>query len=306
MSPSLQRRELRLHGHPVAYHAAGSGPVLLLVHGITSNADTWRDVAGALAKHHTVVAPDLLGHGGSAKPRGDYSLGAYASGLRDLMAALGHERATVVGHSMGGGVAMQLAYQFPERVERLALVSSGGLGREVALVLRAATLPGAEWVLPWLVRRGPRDVLYAGAQVLARLGRRTPADVRGTALGLRSLADDPARRAFLHTARSIIEPGGQRVSATDRLYLAEDMPTLIVWGERDPMIPADHGRAAHAAIPHSRLELFPDAGHYPFAEDPERFVAVLRDFVTKTTPYAYDEEAIRRRLREGAPIRKAA
>jgi pimeloyl-ACP methyl ester carboxylesterase len=261
MSPSMRRRELRLHGHPVAYYAAGSGPVLLLIHGITSSADAWRDVAEALARDHTVVAPDLLGHGGSAKPRGDYSLGAYASGLRDLMAALGHERATVVGHSMGGGVAMQLAYQFPERVERLALVSSGGLGREVGFALRAATLPGAEWVLPWLVRRGPSDVL---------------------------------------------DPTGQRVSATDRLYLAEGMPTLIVWGERDPMIPADHGRAAHAAIPHSRLELFPDAGHYPFADDPARFVAVLTDFVATTEPSVYDEEAIRRRLREGAPIGVAA
>jgi pimeloyl-ACP methyl ester carboxylesterase len=306
MSPSMRRRELRLHGHPVAYYAAGSGPVLLLIHGITSSADAWRDVAEALARDHTVVAPDLLGHGRSAKPRGDYSLGAYASGLRDLMAALGHERATVVGHSMGGGVAMQLAYQFPERVERLALVSSGGLGREVGFALRAATLPGAEWVLPWLVRRGPSDVLGAGAYVLARLGLRTDADVHDTALGLRSLRDESARRAFLHTARSILDPTGQRVSATDRLYLAEGMPTLIVWGERDPMIPADHGRAAHAAIPHSRLELFPDAGHYPFADDPARFVAVLTDFVATTEPSVYDEEAIRRRLREGAPIGVAA
>ena len=146
---------MRLHGHPVAYHAAGSGPVVLLIHGITSNADTWQRVVPLLAADHTVIAPDLVGHGGSAKPRGDYSLGAYASGLRDLMAALGHERVTVVGHSMGGGIAMQLAYQFPERVERMALVSSGGLGREVGLVLRAATLPGAEWVLPLLTRSAP-------------------------------------------------------------------------------------------------------------------------------------------------------
>jgi pimeloyl-ACP methyl ester carboxylesterase len=139
MTRALRRQEIRLHGHPVSYYETGSGPVVLLVHGITSSADAWRNVTPALAEDYTVVAPDLLGHGGSAKPRGDYSLGAYASGLRDLMAALGHERATVVGHSMGGGIAMQLAYQFPERVERMALVSSGGLGREVGLVLRAAT-----------------------------------------------------------------------------------------------------------------------------------------------------------------------
>jgi pimeloyl-ACP methyl ester carboxylesterase len=297
----VKRRELHLHGHPVAYYAAGSGPVLLLIHGITSSADAWRAVIPALAEEHTVVAPDLLGHGGSAKPRGDYSLGAYASGLRDLLAALGHTRATLVGHSMGGGIAMQLAYQFPERVERLALVSSGGLGREVALALRAATLPGADWVLPWLTRRGPRGALGLLSGALGRAGLRTQADVRGTARGLASLSDAEARRAFLHTARSILDASGQRVSATDRLYLAEGMPTLIVWGERDPTIPAAHGIAAHAAIPHSRLELFPDAGHYPFDEDPERFAAVLADFVATTEPAEYDEEAVRRRLRDGAP-----
>jgi pimeloyl-ACP methyl ester carboxylesterase len=296
----LERRELRLHGHPVAYYTAGSGPVVLLIHGITSSADAWREVVPALASRYTVVAPDLLGHGGSAKPRGDYSLGAYASGLRDLMAALGHERATVVGHSMGGGIAMQLAYQFPERVERMVLVSSGGLGKEVGLVLRAATLPGAEWVLPVITRRGPRDVVLLGSSLMSRVGMRTRADARGTALGLSSLSDPRARRAFLHTARSIIDGAGQRVSATDRLYLAENMPTLIVWGERDPMIPAEHGIAAHALIPHSRLELFPGAGHYPFDEDPERFAEVLHDFIGGTPAAVYDEETTRRLLREGA------
>ena len=301
MSFVFDRQQIALHGHPVSYYEAGSGPVLLLVHGITSNADTWRAVMPALAERFTVVAPDLLGHGGSAKPRGDYSLGAYASGLRDLLAALGHDRTTVVGHSMGGGIAMQLAYQFPERVERLALVSSGGLGKEVALVLRAATLPGAEWVLPLLTRRGPRDVAVGAAQAMRRLGRRTQADVRGTAFGLASLRDDAARRAFLHTARSILDPSGQRVSARDRLYLAEGMPTLIVWGERDPMIPAAHGIAAHELMPGSRLELFPGAGHYPYEEDPERFVAVLQDFIATTEPSRYDEDEIRRRLLAGAP-----
>jgi pimeloyl-ACP methyl ester carboxylesterase len=297
----LRRKEIRLHGHPVSYYEAGSGPVVLLVHGITSSAEAWQPVISGLAEDHTVIAADLLGHGGSAKPKGDYSLGAYASGLRDLLAALGHPRATVVGHSMGGGIAMQLAYQFPERVERLGLVSSGGLGKEVGLVLRAATLPGAELVLPLLTRDGPRSVVIGAAHVLSRLGLRTRADVRGTALGLASLRDDDARRAFIHTARSILDASGQRVSATDRLYLAEGMPTLIVWGERDPMIPVAHGRAAHEQIPHSRLELFPKAGHYPFEEDPERFVEVLRSFIAMTEPSIYDEDEIRRRLLAGAP-----
>jgi len=300
MSEHLRRNEIRLHGHPVSYREAGSGPVLLLVHGITSSSGAWSDVVPALAETHTVIAPDLLGHGGSAKPRGDYSLGAYASGLRDLLAALGHERATVVGHSMGGGIAMQLAYQFPERVERLALVSSGGLGHEVGIALRAATLPGAELVLPLITRRWPREALLGGGHLLRHLGLRTRADVRGTAFGLTSLSDPEARNAFVHTARSIMDHSGQRVSALDRLYLAEGMPTLIIWGDRDPMIPLKHGLAAHESIPHSRLEIFPDSGHYPFNEDPERFVAVLRDFLATTEPSHYDEEDIRRRLRDGA------
>src|SRR3954453_23879476 len=136
--------EITLHGHRVAYRTAGSGPVVVLVHGITGSCATWDLVIDRIAQHYTVVAPDLLGHGESAKPRGDYSLGAYASGIRDLLAALGHDRATIVGHSLGGGIAMQMAYQFPERCERLVLVSSGGLGREVHFLLRAASLPGSE------------------------------------------------------------------------------------------------------------------------------------------------------------------
>src|SRR5215210_5381144 len=164
--PETGEHELTLHGHRVRYLMAGSGPAVVLIHGITSSAETWRPAMRALAAGHTVIAPDLLGHGASAKPRGDYSLGAYASGVRDLLAALGHDRATVVGHSLGGGVAMQMAYQFPERVERLVLVSSGGLGREVNLLLRASVLPGSELVLPLLTAQGVVTVTNAVAGVL--------------------------------------------------------------------------------------------------------------------------------------------
>src|SRR4029453_7765057 len=136
-------RWTKVHGHDVAYRQAGEGPLLVMIHGIAGSSGTWGPVMPLLAERYTVIAPDLLGHGESAKPRGDYSLGAYASGVRDLLAVLGHERVTVVGHSLGGGIAMQFAYQFPERVERLVLVSSGGLGREVHLLLRAAALPGS-------------------------------------------------------------------------------------------------------------------------------------------------------------------
>jgi pimeloyl-ACP methyl ester carboxylesterase len=296
----LARRTIELHGHPVSYRLAGSGPLLVLIHGITSSSRTWERVLPALAEHHTVLAPDLLGHGESAKPRGDYSLGAYASGVRDLMIALGHTRATVVGHSLGGGIAMQLAYQFPERIERLALVSSGGLGREVNLMLRAATLPGSEYVLPVLCAPVLRDAVRTLGRAARAVGLKPGTDLQGMLEGFASLAAVDARRAFLHTARSIIDVTGQRVSAQDRLYLAAGMPTLIVWGENDPMIPVAHGREAHAAMPGSRLEVFPDAGHFPFNDDPVRFAAVLRDFVAGTTPAVHDEERIRRLLRREA------
>lgn len=281
-------REVNLHGHRVFFRSAGTGPVVVLVHGITSTSATWAKVVPYLAERFTVVAPDLLGHGESAKPRGDYSLGAYASGIRDLLFALGHERATFVGHSLGGGVAMQLAYQFPEHCERLVLVSSGGLGREITVLLRAASLPGSELVLPLLVNE---QLVGAGrfvGRLLGRAGLRVHTDVGEVLRGHASLADGEARSAFLHTLRTIVDARGQRVDATDRLYLAESIPFLIMWGERDPIIPVAHGRAAHGLVPGSRLELFPGAGHFPHLDDPLRFVRLLTDFIDGTEPAQVD------------------
>src|SRR5919199_1170446 len=238
----VHTHEITLHGHKVFYRAGGDGPLLVLIHGITSSSATWEPVLPLLAEHFTILAPDLLGHGDSAKPVGDYSLGAYACLVRDLMLALGHESGTIVGHSLGGGVAMQVGYQFPELMDRLVLVSSGGLGREVSLFLRAATLPGAELVLP-LLASGP--VLRAGETVgraLGAVGLRTGSDLGEIARGIASLNDVGARSAFVHTARSVIDVRGQRVDARDRLYLAQAVPSLLIWGERDPIIPA--GRRA--------------------------------------------------------------
>jgi pimeloyl-ACP methyl ester carboxylesterase len=279
---ALVSHELQLHGHSVTYRMAGSGPVLLLLHGITNSSETWEPVAPALEDHFTIIAPDLLGHGKSATPRGDYSLGAHASGVRDLLTALDLDRATVVGHSLGGGIAMQFAYQFPERCERLVLVSSGGLGREVHLLLRAAALPGADWVLPLLTSRGLRG-LGRGVGAVLRRGRMAPdGDLDVLARGFGSLHTAGSRQAFLHTVRSVIDTGGQRVSASDRLHLAAVLPTLIVWGERDSIIPPSHGRAAHEAMPGSRLEIFPGAGHMPHHHDPDRFAATLAEFCAAT------------------------
>ena len=279
---TFDRHELSLHGQSVTYRTAGSGPVLLLLHGITNSSETWEPAVDALAQDFRVIAPDLLGHGHSATPRGDYSLGAHASGVRDLLSALDIPRVTVVGHSLGGGVAMQFAYQFPERCERLVLVSSGGLGKEVHLLLRAAALPGADWVLPMLTSRGARGV-GQGIGAVLRLGRIKPGDDIGVlASGFASLDTAGSRSAFLHTVRSVIDSQGQRVSAVDRLHLAAVLPTLIVWGEEDSIIPPAHGRAAHEAMPGSRLEIFPGAGHLPHHHDPERFAATLADFCAST------------------------
>ena len=298
----MNTREITLHGHRVSYRTEGEGEeVVVLIHGITGTGETWAEVIPVLAEEFTVVAPDLLGHGHSAKPRGDYSLGAYASGVRDLVAALGHDHATVVGHSLGGGVAMQLAYQFPERCDRLVLVSSGGLGREVNLLLRAAALPGAEFVLPLVCAAGLRDAGDAVWHTLGRFGLTAGPDLEELWNGYASLADRDAQSAFIHTLRTIVDGGGQRVSATDRLYLAGEVPTLIVWGDSDPIIPVEHGIAAHEAIPGSRLEVFEDAGHFPHRSDPVRFAETLIEFVERTVPADVDDDRWRELLRAGAP-----
>jgi pimeloyl-ACP methyl ester carboxylesterase len=285
-APQPALKELTLHGERIAYREAGSGPVLVLIHGITSSSATWKRVIGPLARHFTVIAPDLIGHGKSDKPRGDYSLGAHASNVRDLIVVLGHERASVVGHSLGGGIAMQFAYQFPERCERIALVDSGGLGREVNILLRAATLPGAEFVLPLLAATRLLDAGRVAGSVLGRFGLRARTDVEEIARGHATLSDTEARAAFVHTLRAVVEPGGQRVGAASRLHLSAHIPFLLIWGAHDSIIPLSHGEAAHEQIASSRFEVFERSGHFPQLDEPERFVEVLTDFVDSTEPAA--------------------
>jgi pimeloyl-ACP methyl ester carboxylesterase len=299
-------QEVSLHGHRVGFRIAGEGPLIVLLHGITSTSDVWLEAMGRLAERYTVVAPDLLGHGRSAKPRGDYSLGAYASGGRDLLGVLGFERGTVVGHSLGGGIALQFAYQFPEYCERLVLVSSGGLGKEVHLLLRAAALPGAELVLPLIIRDWAIGAGSAVAGVLDRFGFSAGPDLAEAARGYASLADRGAREAFLHTLRAVVDLEGQRVSAADRLYLAERLPTLLIWGTDDPIIPIEHGRAARERIPESRLVEIPGSGHWPQLDDPDRFVAELTEFVETTEPYEFDLDQMREMLRRGPGLEVAA
>jgi pimeloyl-ACP methyl ester carboxylesterase len=288
--------EIELHGHRVCFRLEGEGPLIVLIHGITGRSHQWEPAIAQLASEHTVLAPDLLGHGESAKPRGDYSLGAYASAVRDTMVALGYDAGTIVGHSLGGGIAMQFAYQFPERCQRLTLVSSGGLGREVHPLLRASTLPGSEYVLPLLTHARLLGAGEAIARALGFLRLQAGTDLAEVARGYASLADAEARDAFIATMRAVLDPGGQRVSALDRLYLAESVPTLLVWGSDDPVIPADHGRAAHRAMPGSRLELLEGVGHFPQLERPCEFARLLAGFVAETEPAELDTTAIRERL----------
>ncbi len=288
-----------IHGHKIGYRLGGQGPVLLLLHGIAGSSRTWIPAMELLQANYTVIAPDFVGHGHSAKPAGDYSLGNFANWMRDLLVILGIERATVVGQSFGGGVAMQFAYQFPDRCERLVLVDAGGLGREVNSILRLVTLPAAEYVLPVLFPSFARRWGDSVARLADRVGLRSVPAME-VWRSYRSLTDSEGRQAFVRTMRSVIDPGGQSVSALDRLYLAERTPTLIVWGEKDRIIPVAHAYRAMEVAPHCQMEIMPGVGHFPQSEDPVGFVEVLTDFLRTTEPSAFTAEEHRDRLQQGA------
>ena len=259
MTPTLHYRTI--HGYRRAFRIAGEGPAILLIHGIGDNSTTWNTVQTKLAQRFTVIAPDLLGHGKSDKPRADYSVAAYANGMRDLLSVLEIDRVTVVGHSLGGGVAMQFAYQFPQFVDRLILVAAGGVTKEVNIALRVASLPMGSEALALL--RLP--LVLPTLQVAGRLA--------GTVLGttrmgrdlaemMRILADLPeptASSAFARTLRAVVDWRGQVVTMLDRCYLTESVPVQLIWGTHDSVIPVSHARLAHAAMPGSRLEVFEGA-----------------------------------------------
>jgi pimeloyl-ACP methyl ester carboxylesterase len=292
----VRSRTATVHGRAISYVEAGSGPLLLLIHGMAGTAENWHSVIEPLALRSTVIAPDFPGHGLSEPGGGDYSLGSLASGLRDLLLTLGHERATLVGHSLGGGVALQFTYQFPEMVERLVLVSSGGLGPDVNPILRAAALPGADLFISATAGPGQRAGSLVG-RGLGMLGLRPNADVAEVARGYASLSNPERRKAFLATLRSVVGTDGQRVAALDRLYLAEALPLLIVWGDRDPIIPVKHAREAHRELPNSRLEIFEGVGHVPQLERPGTFVATLQRFLAETEPAKFDRDEWRARFK---------
>lgn len=278
-------RTVTLHDQEVAYRCAGRrGPELVLVHGIGQSSTTWdATIPGLVAGGARVLAVDLPGHGRSSKGRGDYSLGAMANTLRDLFDHLGRDRSLVVGHSLGGGVAMQFAYQFPDRCSGLVLVASGGLGPDAFAPLRAATLPGAGLVISLLTHPRVMTPLQGVSSGLTRVGLCPEFLSRDSVATLAELADPAARTAFLATLQGVVDVSGQRVSALGRLPAAAHLPVLLVWGDRDRVIPVAHGRDAHALLPQSRLVVFPGAGHEPHRFDPERFAELVLGFARETS-----------------------
>jgi pimeloyl-ACP methyl ester carboxylesterase len=287
----IEQKSIDIHGERIAYYDEGRGDAILLVHGMAGSSETWREILPRLAAKYRVIAPDLLGHGQSAKPRTDYSLGAFAVGLRDLLDELGVESATVVGQSLGGGIAMQFLYQHPDYCRRLVLISSGGLGQDVGLILRLLSAPGAELVMPVIA---PGFVLRAGNSVkskLSSMGLRSP---RGAEIwnAYSSFHDAQTREAFLRTLRSVVDYRGQSVSALNRLQLKADLPTLAIWGEDDAIIPVEHAYAALKARPDCRLEVLPGVGHFAQVEAPTKVVDLIDDFITTTgARVAHDAES---------------
>lgn len=279
---TITPQTMTLHGHTLSYVDSGAGPVVLFVHGLLGSHQNWAHLIDRLDDERRVVVPDLFGHGASTKSVGDYSLAAHAATLRDLIDRLGIDRVTLVGHSLGGGISLEFCYLFPERIERLVLVGSGGLGREVNPVLRSATLPLAEYVLPVIASPVIRGGAETFGRIMSRLGIKASHDIEEAWQGFASLSDAESRRAFLATTREVMDPGGQRLSARDYLPELAHLPTLVVWGTRDMVIPAWHAIRAREAIPGARVELFEGAGHFPHLDEPDRFAETLLDFMSST------------------------
>jgi pimeloyl-ACP methyl ester carboxylesterase len=225
--------------------------------------------------------------------------------MRDLLSTLGIEHVTVIGHSLGGGVAMQFSYQFPHMVDRLVLVSAGGVTKDVHPLLRLMSVPVVNEVVKLL--RIP------GAMPLVRMAGNLAGVVHGSNLRpgtmlhdtpdlIRVLADLPdptAYEAYLRTLRAVVDWRGQVVTMLDRCYLTENLPVQLIWGDDDSVIPVSHAHLAHAAMPNSRLEVFRGSGHFPFRDDPMRFLQIVEDFLSSTAPLVFDEARWRHMLISG-------
>ncbi|ADG78441.1 haloalkane dehalogenase OS=Tsukamurella paurometabola (strain ATCC 8368 / DSM / CCUG 35730 /CIP 100753 / JCM 10117 / KCTC 9821 / NBRC 16120 / NCIMB 702349/ NCTC 13040) OX=521096 GN=Tpau_1823 PE=4 SV=1 [Tsukamurella paurometabola] len=300
-APELRFAEI--HGHQRAYRMGGSGPVVLLLHGIADNSLVWEQVMVQLTDRYTVIAPDLLGHGLSDRPRADYSVAAFANGMRDLLCYLGVDRASVVGHSLGGGVAGQFAYQFPDMVERLVFVAPGGVDHDVSPLLRLLSLPFSEQVVALTALPGAKQILGAALDVAAALPVPARADLVQLRLALDRMPNTASPHAFARTLRSVVDLRGQVVTMRDRCYLTAEVPTLVARGTDDSIIPAAHAEVLRATLPAATVTLFEGVGHFPMMEAPERFLEVLTGFLTSTEPARLVRTHLRDGLRSAAGVR---
>src|ERR1700712_744928 len=306
-APAPEVQFVTIHGHQRAYVKMGEGPALLLLHGLGCDHTTWSPVIQQLARHYTVIAPDLLGHGASAKPRADYSVGGYANGMRDLLTVMGIDKVTVVGHSFGGGVAMQFAYQFPERTERMILVAPGGLGPEVSPAIRAITLPGFHTAMGVATMPGLRQVGMVGLKTLSRSRLPGVHDLAEVAEIYESFKDPHAGAAIRHVVRSVVDLRGQIVTMVDRAYLTTAMPMLVVWGADDIVIPTKHAENVARIAPGAVVEVLPNSGHFPHKDHPDRFVKLVQEFIRATQPASYHRGRWRQLLTNGPtePVNRA-
>ncbi|MGZ5388496.1 MAG: alpha/beta fold hydrolase [Aeromicrobium sp.] len=288
-----------LHGHRRAYRMMGSGPALLLLHGLGCDSSTWSTVIPTLAEHYTVIAPDLLGHGESDKPNADYSLGGYANGMRDLLTILRIDKVTVVGHSLGGGIAMQFAYQYPERTERVCLISTGGLGPEVTPLIRFLTVPGSGALLGAVTARPLRPVVSGGLRALSRIGLPLTRDLGEVSEIYQNLSDPGMRRAVQRVTSHVLNWRGQYVTMTDRAYLARLMPMLVLWGRQDVVIPVSHAGTASAYATNSEVHVLEKSGHFPHKDHPEEFCRLVVEFIATNKPANYHRGRWRALMRSG-------
>ncbi len=274
---SPDREVAVIHGRELAYIAyPGLGLPLVMLHGVGSSAAGWDVPARILSERGIpVISIDMPGHGASAKGPGDYSLGSMASAVRDLLDHLGIDSAVIVGHSLGGGVALQFHYQYPRYVAGLILVSSGGLGRDTNLILRLFSVPGSGLVLGAGLNQRTMAALESVRSKVRRWGRRPDFFPDQVMDRIDRLSDPVERHSFLATLRSVVDHTGQRVSALEKLHLSNSVPVLILWGRQDSIIPVAHGERAHEMLESSTLVVFDDAGHEPHRKDPVRFAETL-------------------------------
>jgi NTE family protein len=283
--PGLRTCVTTLHGSRVVYRTVGEGQPIVLIHGLLDSGATWRKVAPILALNHRVIVPDLLGHGDTDGPeRADYSVVSHALMVRDLLDDLGIAQATVVGHSLGAGVALALAHACPERVERLAIVSAGGIGQELTPALRFVAAPGADFAVRAVGSRPVVATLRALSWLLSVLGARRPArGVLESTRMLERLADAGRRSAFLQSARAVIDLRGQKSSAM-RYFDTYRMPLCVLWGTRDRVIPARHAELIRAARPDAHIVLLDGVGHSPQLAQPTFVAEALHEWLGRRRP----------------------